>query len=374
MHAHGLSSIVRLFLRTVIGMVMLGLLPIAAHAASVPSCQQQASDDCYFSFQPAPGSGQLHYYASQSAEAAAGPTGPRSALIVIHGHPRDANITFNAALAASSLADTRKNTVIIAPVFQVSPDEASKCSTAGVPTAQTGDLLWTCASWLDGGEADNARGITSFTALDALVVEVTRRWPTVRVVTIAGFSAGAQMVQHYIGFAAADVSSKIAIRYVVADPGTWLYFDGVRPIAEGDTTNESTCADASCRFHLAPPTNTCPNVNQWKYGTDGLPASLKRTASVARAHYVSADIFYLEAAQDSGTGRGTYSHILDKSCAAEAQGSFRLQRGLAYAAYDRQLLAPNKHRAVVVIPDCAHDVTCVFTSPTARAALFSPSH
>ncbi len=50
-----------------------------------------------------------------------------------------------------------------------------------------------------------------------------------------------------------------------------------------------------------------------------------------------------------------------------------MQRGLAYAQYDRTMLASGKRREVVVVPGCAHDVACVFPSEAARAALLGPS-
>jgi hypothetical protein len=229
----------------------------------------------------------------------------------MHGHPRDADKTFNAALLAVRNANALADTLVVAPVFQVAADKAAKCSAPGVPAAQAGDLLWTCGSWLEGGRADNGARITSFAAMDALVAELARRWPSLRTVTIAGFSAGAQMVQHYIGFAdqAQAGAGSVAVRYVVADPGTWLYFDAWRPqpVADG----------------------ACPGVNRWKYGTDDLPASLAlvRTAAQARQRYAAADISYLEGALDSSDAKGTYYGILDKSCAAMAQGPYRISAG-----------------------------------------------
>jgi hypothetical protein len=92
-----------------------------------------------------------------------------------------------------------------------------------------------------------------------------------------------------------------------------------------------------------------------------------------RQRYASADISYLEGALDSSDAKGTFYGILDKSCAAAAQGPYRMQRGLAYAQYDRALLAPGKRREVVVVPGCAHYVACVFPSAAARAALLGPS-
>ena len=323
-------------------------LLVLAHAgplrADAPTdCTGLAATACYLAFTPSGSAGRMHFYASLAAGAGT----PTSALVALHGHPRDANTSFNAALEAVQRGGALHRSLVVAPVFQVDGPEAARCSTAGVPPAQAGDLLWTCASWMAGGAARNAEGLTSFAALDALVAELHRQWPSLQTITIAGFSTGAQMVQHYIGFAAVP-PTPITLRYVVADPGTWLYFDPVWPAA--------TVA-------------ACPQVLRWKYATQDLPPGLGRSAAEARAHYAQADIHYLQGALDSSDAPGTYYKILDKSCAAMAQGPYRLQRGLAYAEYDRKVLAPNKQRSITTVPGCAHDVACVFAAPEARAAL-----
>lgn len=320
--------------------------------AATADCTTSAAPECYRTFEPPQAGGALHYYASLDPGAAPSAAGPTQALIAIHGHPRDANKTFNAALLAVRKAGALDHTLVVAPLFQVAADKAGKCSTSGVPAPQDGDLLWTCGSWLEGGRASNSSGISSFAAMDAVVAELVQRWPSLRTVTVAGFSAGAQMVQHYIGFAADAPAASVSLRYVVSDPGTWLYFDAFRP-----------------QQAIAPDGGTCPTVNRWKYGTEGLPAHLGRSAGEARQRYAGADIHYLQGELDTGEGKGTAYKVLDKSCAAAAQGPYRLQRGLAYAQYDRTMLAPDKRREVTVVPGCAHDVACVFPSEAARAAL-----
>ncbi|KQM68600.1 hypothetical protein [Xylophilus sp. Leaf220] len=317
---------------------------LLASGANAAACDAGASDACYFGFEPPAAQGRLHYYASiPPGTAAAAPT---RALIALHGHPRDAAKTFDAALRAVRQRGRTGDTLVVAPVFQVDATRAARCSTPGVPAAQPGDLLWTCASWLEGAPSVNGAGLGAFAALDALVAELVRQWPGLRVVTVAGFSAGAQMVQHAIAFAA-PAPAGVALRYVVADPGTWLYFDAFRPAP----------ADPA----------TCPEVNRWKYGLEALPAHLPRSAEQARSAYAAAEIHYLEGALDSGEGKGIAYRALDKSCAADAQGPFRLQRGQAYVAHEGTLRAAP--RELVVVPGCAHDVACVFPAPEARAAL-----
>jgi hypothetical protein len=215
--------------------------------------------------------------------------------------------------------------------------------------------------------------------MDALITELRHRWPRLRSITVAGFSAGAQMVQHYIGFAATQAPGGVAIRYVVADPGTWLYFDEVRPqpVLHGQAMDWCECTGGAsflgnCTLEFQKMKAQCPALNRWEYGTDGLPTTLRRSAAAARARYAEADIRYLEGALNSRAAPGSSYRILDKSCAANAQGPFRLQRGFAYAQYDRTVLAPDKQRKVVVVPGYAHDVTCVFPADADRAALLGP--
>jgi hypothetical protein len=350
-----------------------------AQTPSSPPCATGASTACYFTLELGSTPGQFHYYASRTPGVASAAGGPRSALVAIHGHPRDGNKTFDAALKTIENAGASADTLIVAPVFQVATTRAAKCQTAGVPTAVSGDLLWTCSSWLQGDQATNG-STTSFAALDGLLRELVLRWPSLRTITVAGFSAGAQVVQHYIGFAARPPAG-VALRYVVADPGTWLYFDAERaqPRRQGSPVDWSDCGSgndllANCTLAMAPPPADCEEANRWKYGTENLPAALGRSAAEARAVYAAADISYLEAERDMNADRGNAYRVLDRSCGAMAQGPFRLQRGLAYAAYDRALLAPAKQRTVTVVPGCGHDVACVFPSASARAALIGPAH
>lgn len=318
---------------------------IPALAAS-PPCTDSAAPICYQQFQPAANSGLAHYYSSLALSEGKGVGAPVRALVMVHGLPRDADNAFTIGLMATRRAGQSKHTLVVAPVFQVAGSQAAKCRSAGVPAAGPGDLLWTCQSWLAGGGASNDAAISSFDMLDALISTLKKRWPSLQTVTVAGFSAGGQLVQHYIGFAADQPG--LSLRYVVADPGTWLYFDRYRPL----------------------PPARCPAVNQWKYGTENLPVNLGKTAAQARRHYAGADIHYLEGAADDSAGKGTFYRILDKSCAAQAQGPYRMQRGLAYAGYDRTLLSPDKKRTVTLLAGCAHDMACVFSARSARWALF----
>lgn len=338
----------------------------------------EASADCYRSLELPDRAGSLHYYASLEPA----PARPQNALIVIHGHPRDANVSFQAGISTARKAGRLADTLVVAPLFQVASEASGHCNTPGLPPAQPEDALWSCESWLDGGVSAGPHGISSFAALDALVGELKKQWPSLTTITFAGFSAGAQMLQRQIGFAA-GAPAGMHLRYVVADPGTWLYFDPERPQLQlgGQATSAADCGapavfPGSCSISFVKPgfalpsSENCATSNRWKYGTNQLPAHLLRSATEARAHYAAADIRYLEGELDSSDHKGGFYSILDKSCAAQQQGPYRLQRGVAYATYDRQFLATDGRHSMTIVPACGHNVDCLLGAPETRNILF----
>ncbi len=365
---------------TFIAALLLGAAgPATAAPEAAPGCTAQAP--CYTAFTPdtAP-SGQLHYYASAAPGSADTP--PTQVLIALHGHSRDATKTYAAALAATQAAGKAALTLVIAPLFQVadSPGRHGRgCSSAGVPGPQDGDLLWTCNSW-PAGERAAGGGPTAYAVLDALIQHLHQQWPSLQRATLGGFSAGGQFVQRYVGFAEVRRPHPFPVRYVVADPGSWLYFDPERPVPlrQGAAVDWDDCLDGlsasgsegACTLHWRAPSPSCPAENRWKHGTEALPADLIRSAAEARSRYAAADVRYLQGSADTGSGKGSAYSVLERTCAALAQGPFRLQRGLAYAAYDRLRLATARPRQVGIAPGCAHDVACVFPSEAGRRALF----
>lgn len=282
--------------------------------------------------------GLFHYF-----EIKAGSYNVTSAAIVVHGYPRDVGNTLSAALAAAKGNPAAPHLLIVAPLFQVSTAQARHCHSPGLPAPLPGDAAWRCNSWLTGG-LDERKRLSAFAALDAVMKEMKQRWPGLQLITVAGFSAGGQFVQHYIPFA--HPPEAVALRYVVADPGSWLYFDTL-------------------------PALGCPAINRWKYGLSDLPGWLAANGASARENYRTAKITYLEGADDTGKGAGSYWRILDNSCAASRQGRFRLDRGINYARYDKQVLKPDTPHELLIAAGCRHDVRCVFTSPEGRQVLFA---
>jgi hypothetical protein len=145
---------------------------------------------------------------------------------------------------------------------------------------------------------------------------------------------------------AALATAGVHVRYVVANPSSYLYFDDQRPVAAGDS---------------------CPTVNQWKYGWPGAPAYARASSPQAyEAGYVRRDVVYLLGTADTDPDHPA----LDKSCAGEAQGPYRYARGLAYFAYLQKRNPAMKAQRIVPVEGVGHDGDAMFTSVCGLSVLF----
>lgn len=267
------------------------------------------------------------------------------AVVVIHGWPRrDLTSAERAAVEAGPAA---QHTVIITPQFLIAADiEAHHLP---------GDILrWGRDGWKTGYDAHGPAPISSFSVVDTIFARLADRrlFPSLEQVVLAGHSAGGQYVQRYaaVGRGQAPLLAQgIAIRYVVANPSSYLYFGEARPVATSAAS--------------------CPRLNRWEYGLDGgLPPYVQQPVSVSaiEAHYLAQDIVYLLGTADIDPNHKE----LDRSCAAEAQGPTRFARGLDYVAWLRTQSGGHLGQRVLEVPGVGHSSTRMYASPCGRAALF----
>jgi hypothetical protein len=170
---------------------------------------------------------------------------------------------------------------------------------------------------------------------------------------IAGHSAGGQLVQRYaLGSAAAPEGPAIPVRYVVANPSSFMYLDSRRPDGRGGFAP----ARASIRCL----------VNAYKYGPDGRnPYMSGAPLDVMVRRYRARDVVYLLGAADSDPAAAG----LDRRCAAMAQGPHRLARGTWFKAYMDRFFTPHAHR-LVLVPGVGHSPNQMFRSREGRSVLF----
>ena len=268
------------------------------------------------------------------------------ALIVIHGRLRNAQTYLHSAEQAASQAGQLSTTLVIAPQFLNESDGTRNALSDSV-------LRWHANDWMAGDPAVSPAPLSSYAALDQILERLSdrKRFPALREVVIAGHSGGAQVVQRYALTTQADKALQadgIKVRYVVANPSSYAYFNAQRPIPTFDAAN-------------------CPGFNTWKYGLKELPAYAEgqKHRQLEQA-YVERDITYLLGAKDTDPNHPA----LDKSCEAEAQGAFRLERGKNYFEYLTQRHPQGLNQRLVEVPGVGHNGDQMFTSPEGQKALF----
>ncbi|MGO8919280.1 MAG: hypothetical protein ACLQJR_25545 [Stellaceae bacterium] len=261
------------------------------------------------------------------------------AVIVIHGRLRNADTYYRSAQAALEASGETAGTLLIVPQFLAARDiDAHR-----LPAAT---LRWSLTGWEGGADAEGPAPLSSFDALDAILARLadSRIFPDLAHIVVAGHSGGAQVVQRYAVLA--RKIGAVAPRYVVANPSSYAYFSAERPAP----------VDAAA----------CPLFDRWKYGMEGLPryAGDATAASLEQA-YVARDVIYLLGTADTDPRHPA----LDKSCMAEAQGAYRLARGLSYVAYLRRR-HPALAQRLWTVPGIGHDGDKILTSACGLAALF----
>ena len=271
------------------------------------------------------------------------------AVLVLHGRLRNADVYYRSALTAQAAAgDAGKSTIMIVPQFLARIDIDAYHLPDDV-------LHWSLEGWEGGDAAEGPQPASSFDALDAILARLADRhlFPDLRQVVVAGHSGGGQVVQRYAiatkGEAALE-EKNIAIRYVVANPSSYAYFSADRP--------ERQIAAA------------CPGYNNWKYGMEARPPYLaSASAAELEQRYVARQVIYLLGTSDINPDHPA----LDKSCMAEAQGSYRYARGHAYAAAMAARDGGTPNHRLWDVRGVGHDGDKMLTSPCGLAALFQLS-
>lgn len=266
-------------------------------------------------------------------------------LIVIHGRLRNAETYRQSAERAAEQAGQSATTLVIAPQFLNESD---------IERHQLPDSLlhWRGDDWMAGEPSIGANPLSSYAVLDKILERMSDRqqFPTLKEVVIAGHSGGAQVVQRYALLGhdqPALQSAGVSVRYVIANPSSYAYFDEQRPV----------------------PFNTarCPGFNDWKYGLLKLPDYANgQTAQQLEQGYVQRNITYLLGQRDTNP----HHPALDRSCAAETQGASRLVRGHRYFDYLQQRHPEGLNQRLIEVPGVGHNGDKMFTSPEGQKALF----
>ncbi|MFZ3266002.1 MAG: hypothetical protein WA172_18500 [Terriglobales bacterium] len=277
------------------------------------------------------------------------------AVIIFHGKGRDAEGYYRTAMeAAEDAGSAARETVFVAPQFLDEEDIGAR----RVPEEV---LRWHRTDWESGAPAVAPIPVSSYEIVDALLTRLTDTsfFPNLKIVVLAGHSGGGQLLQRYavVGRAAAAiVKSGIRLRFVIANPSSYVYFSDERPAASG---------------MLAPfKGDGCRDFNRWKYGIIDAPTYMKldatNTWAQLEASYAQRDVIYLLGTADTDP----HEKDLDVSCGGEAQGSTRFARGQAYYAYLHNRNRAGWNQRMWFVPGVAHSAHKMFTSTCGVNALF----
>jgi hypothetical protein len=240
-------------------------------------------------------------------------------LVMVHGIGGDANTFFCDALKA--VGGHSGPVGVVAPWFGNEPvrlrawagPAAARAAGAADPTS----LHWSGGNWNQGGGAADAPGTASFAALDAIVAAViaahgrhaSSRSSRLKQVVVAGFSAGAQMVQRYAWATAHGApGSSPPVKFVVSDPSTFLYFDERRPAPSCAPLRDTGAGAAGCSSFARPASAaSCPDFDTYRLGLQGLAsgspyfsqARIARNPAALSAAYLQKQILYVFGGADA---------------------------------------------------------------------------
>src|SRR5579872_3421190 len=197
----------------------------AARAADWHNAVKVIADGRFSVTTPA-GSGEVPIYVS--ADWSHPLPGIRRVVIVMHGIDRDADVYMRTGLTARETAGSEgQASLLIAPQFLADIDVTTWRLPATV-------LHWDAGNWAAGEPAHEPAPLSTFDVFDALLARLADRTllPDLTTVVIAGHSAGGQVVQRYAVVGRGDAAlleRGIRMRYVVANPSSYLYLSQDRP-------------------------------------------------------------------------------------------------------------------------------------------------
>ncbi len=286
------------------------------------------------------------------------------AVIYIHDMTRDVS---KGLMMLTNLAGTAgEDTILLAPQFPLEVDVArfaAQLPDAGRSVAKWGldNMTQGDFGWQSGGESQattlRGHGVSSFTAMDLLLMYLAdqARFPSMQQIVIAGYGMGGDYVERYAAFGAAPAilaKARLGVRFVVANPSSYLYVTSARPRGNGGFGEGDKKA--------------CVDVNNYPYGLENLsPYARHVGGNAARLNYVDQNVAYL---LSDGTG---VDPLLDKSCGAMAQGATRLARGINFKNYLTLTFGDQaRSHSFTMIPKAANDPSALFGSYCGMALLF----
>lgn len=286
-------------------------------------------------------------------------------LIAVHGADRNGDDYLCSAKATINLQEKFSNILIIAPNFYSVGDDRPKESF----------LYWgseedTDGSWRYGADSSGPAQYSSYSVIDQLVSSVLKRFPTIKLLTIAGHSSGGQLVQRWSLLTSVwSRQYNSIIQAVVANPSNYIYLSPHRYI-DGDWK--------------VPTDKSCMLWNSWEWGLDDggkytvpyLDRTLSNNnTSVVLERYKSRRVIYLIGGLDrcnvsEGSTGWCDSHGLETKCMDNLQGLNRFERHQRYISSLRRMGYSSKYHSDAQVDGVGHDHSMMFQSTEGIHAIY----
>lgn len=169
--------------------------------------------------------------------------------------------------------------MVITPFFsqkQLFGDEWDKNN----QDTNSASLFWNTSGWMRGSNASPRpyRYSTSFDVMDNLlsILANVEYFPSLKLITIAGYSAGSQYTAHYIWatqFDIKQINPNIHMRYLLSGSSMFLYFTPHRP-TQSCINNYQLGIENQCQDYEIPSGSyleTCLKYDHWRYGVSSFP-------------------------------------------------------------------------------------------------------
>ena len=278
----------------------------------------------------------------------------KRAIIVIHGCQRNAVDYFEDVNGIVHTAGKLAETIVVAPQFVRSDPCADDVSSADLDDDV---IYWYKSGWATGYDSNHIDiKMSSFAVVDEIIRRLEENFSNLSQVVVIGHSAGGQFVNRYAAGTEAPEQilhpNDIDIRYIVANPSSYLYLNKERWKKDTDPYEWEEPNEPNCLY----------SYNYYRYGLQAMSGcsymnNANNNGPNIPVQYQQREVIYLLGDKDTGTGN------LDMSCKANVQGKDRFERGTVYYEYLKHIFNNiGLMQRKCVVTDGEHDHHQMFDS------------
>eukprot|EP01041_Mallomonas_annulata_P008147 gene8147-16752_t len=221
----------------------------------------------------------------------------KTGIILLHGLSSNAHTYFCTGM--SRLMNNRDDVLLIVPWFgneQVTSDDWSSSPTdshslsssimignkgtisnsQSIPGSGSSSVYWNSSNWIGGGDSSHDKHLMtgSYDMIDEIIEYIQNNllFPSLKRITIIGFSAGAQFLSRYT-WASIHGQQPSIIRFILSDASAYLYLDNKRPSIDC-IQPYNTGINIICNKFEIPPHNYCMDYNSWRFGLQDVSSRL----------------------------------------------------------------------------------------------------